>query len=140
MRTLQRILITAAIVALAMTGPSFAEQQDSQHRLAHANGEGTLRVGEERLKITSIVVKLMDDHTVELTLVSDFTAFLNGTWSQGGSDQDFDLKITGGASGGGIDAGGKLTLGKDLQSGVRLDIKGTSKTTKREIEVHFEGK
>ena len=143
MRFLPRFLITVALFALVTSGPTGAlsMRQDSQQRLAHANGEGTLRVGQESFKITSVVVKLLDDHTAELTLVSDITVFLSGTWvQQPGSEQDFDLKITGGASGGGIEAGGKLTVGKDLQSGLRLDLKGVSKTTKRAIEVHFEGK
>lgn len=138
MKSLQRLLIATAIVVLVT---SIAAPQDPQQRLAHANGQGTLKVGQERFKITSVVVKLIDDHTAELTLVSDITVFLSGTWSQqANSEQDFDLKITGGASGGGIEGGGKLTLGKDLQSGLRLDLKGSSKTTKRQIEVHFEGK
>ena len=138
MKSLQRLLIAAAIVAFVT---SIAEPQDSQQRLAHANGQGMLRVGQERFKITSVVVKLIDDHTAELTLVSDITVFLSGTWTQqANSEKDFDLKITGGASGGGIEGGGTLTLGKDLQSSVRLDLKGLSKTTKRQIEVHFEGK
>ena len=142
MRTLRRILITVALVALVMSGPAaLAERQDSQQRLAHANGQGTLRVGQERFKITSVIVKLVDDHTAEVTLITDITVFLSGTWTQQpGSEQEFDLKITGGASGGGIEGGGKLTVGKDLQSGLRLDLKGLSKTSKRAIEVHFEGK
>ena len=143
MRFLPRILITFAIVVSVISGPTgaFTARQDGQQRLAHANGQGTLKVGQESFKITSVVVKLVDDHSAELTLVSDITFFLSGTWSQqGGSDQDFDLKITGGASGGGIEGSGKLTLGKDLQSGLRLDLKCLSRTTKRTIEVHFEGK
>jgi hypothetical protein len=138
MKSLQRLLIATAIVVFVT---SIAAPQDPQQRLAHANGQGMLKVGQERFKITSVVVKLIDDHTAELTLVSDITVFLSGTWSQqANSEQDFDLKITGGASGGGIEGGGKLTLGKDLQSSLRLDLKGSSKTTKRQIEVHFEGK
>lgn len=138
MKSLQRLLIAIAVVVLVT---SIAQPQDSQQRLAHANGQGMLRVGQERFKITSVVVKLIDDHTAELTLVSDITVFLSGTWSQqANSENDFDLKITGGASGGGIEGGGTLTLGKDLQTSVRLDLKGLSKTTKRQIEVHFEGK
>lgn len=143
MRFLPRILLTVAIVVSIISGPTgtIAGRQDPQQRLVHANGEGTLRVGQESFKITSVVVKLVDDHSAELTLVSDITVFLSGTWTQqAGSDQDFDLKITGGASGGGIEGGGKLTVGKDLQSGLRLDLKGTSKTSKRALEVHFEGK
>jgi len=140
MKSLQRTIITASILVLAL-GASFAQTQDDKSRLAHANGQGTIKVGQEQFKVTSLVVKLNDDKTAELTLVSDITFFLSGTWSpQADSDQNFDIKISGGATGGGLDGAGKLTIGKDTQSAVRLDLKGTSRTTKKVIEVHFEGK
>ena len=136
-------LQTAVIFVLVMLGASsvFAQSQDDKSRLAHANGQGTIKVGQEQFKITSVIVKLMDDKTAELTFVSDITFFVSGTWSQqADSDQNFEIKITGGASGGGLEGSGKLTLGKDTQSALRVDIKGQSRTTKKVIEVHFEGK
>ena len=138
MKSLQRTFVAASILVL-MSG-LFAQAQDDKSRLAHANGQGTIKVGQEQFKVTSVVVKLNDDKTAELTLVSDITFFLSGTWSQADSDQNFDIKITGGASGGGLDGAGKLTIGKDTQSAVKLDLKGTSRTSKKVIEVHFEGK
>jgi hypothetical protein len=140
MKSLQRTVIAASILVLVVLGTP-AQSQDDKSRLAHANGQGTIKVGQEQFKVTSLVVKLNDDKTAELTLVSDITFFLSGTWTpQADSDQNFDIKITGGASGGGLDGAGKLTIGKDTQSAVRLDLKGTSRTTKKVIEVHFEGK
>ena len=140
MKSFQRTLIAASILVLTL-GASFAQSQDDKSRLAHANGQGTIKVGQEQFKVTSVVVKLNDDKTAELTLVSDITFFLSGTWSQqADSDQNFDIKISGGATGGGLDGAGKLTIGKDTQSAVRLDLKGTSRTSKKVIEVHFEGK
>lgn len=141
MKSLQRTLFAASILVLTLfTGSVFAQSQDDKSRLAHANGQGTIKVGQEQFKVTSLVVKLNDDKTAELTLVSDITFFLSGTWSQADSDQNFDIKISGGATGGGLDGAGKLTIGKDTQSAVRLDLKGTSRTSKKVIEVHFEGK
>jgi hypothetical protein len=143
MRSAQRLFVIASILVLSLPGSSgaFAEPQGGEHRLAHANGAGTLRVGQERFKITSVIVKLLDDHRAELTLISEITIFVTGTWTQRAtSDQDFDLKITGGATGGGVEGTGTLILGKNSQSPLRLDVKGTSKTTKRTIEIHFQGK
>jgi len=142
MRFLQRTVVGASIIVLTLgTSSLFGRSQDDKSRLAHANGQGTIKVGQEQFKVTSLVVKLNEDKTAELTLVSDITFFLSGTWSQPtDSDQNFDIKITGGASGGGVEAAGKLTLGKDTQSAVRLDLKGQSRTTKKVLEVHFEGK
>ena len=134
--------MTASILVLALgTSIVFAQLQDDKTRLAHANGQGTIKVGQEQFKVTSLVVKLLDDKTAEITLVSDITFFLSGTWSQpADSDQNFDIKITGGASGGGLEGAGTLILGKDTQSAVKLDLKGQSRTSKKIIEVHFEGK
>jgi hypothetical protein len=139
---LKQILATASILVLVIFGTSGAAKapQDGQYRLAHANGEGSIKVGSEQFKIGSIVVKLLDDRKAEITLVSDITFFVTGTWSQNGESPDsFDLQITGGASPGGLDAGGKLTLGKDSKD-LRLTLKGTSRTTKKNIEVQFIGK
>ena len=142
MKSLQRMLIAASILVLTLSASSvFAQSQDDKTRLAHANGQGTIKVGQEQFKVTSVVVKLLDDKSAELTLVSDITFFLSGTWSQqADSDQNFEIKITGGASGGGVEGAGTLTLGKDTQSAVRLDLKGQSRTTKKVLEIHFEGK
>lgn len=140
MKLKQRIA-AASILVMSMFGTSgaVAAQQEVKYRLAHANGQGTLKVGQEQFKITAAVVKLIDDQTAEITLVSDITIFLSGKWSQNGESQDaFDLQITGGASSG-LEGTGKVTVGKDTKD-MRLIIKGKSRTTKKIIEVSFVGK
>ena len=138
----KQVLAAASILVLSifcMSGVAKA-QQAAEHRLAHANGEGKLKVGQEQFRISAIIVKLLDDRKAEITLVADITFFLTGTWSQNGESQDaFDLQITGGASPGGLEAAGKLTLGKDTKD-MRLNLKGKSRTTNKNIEVNFAGK
>lgn len=115
--------------------------QDGQYRLAHANGEGTLKVGQEQFKITAVIVKLLNDQKAEITLISDITIFVTGTWSQNGqSKEEFELQITGGATPGGLDGTGRLTLGSEDKSRLQLVVKGQSRTTKKGIEVYFQGK
>ena len=138
----KQLLVTALILVLSMFGTSGAAKapQDGQYRLAHANGDGNLKVGSEQFKIGSVVIKLLNDRKAEITLVSDITFFLTGTWSQNAESQDsFDLQITGGATSGGLDGSGNLTLGKDAKD-LRLTLKGKSRTTRKSIEVQFTGK
>ena len=113
--------------------------QEVKYRLANANGEGTLKVGQEQFKLTGIIVKLLDDRKAEIILNSDITVFLSGTWSQKDeSEEVFDLQIKGGASPSGLEAAGKLTLGKNIKE-VRLILKGKS-ITKKIVEVYFVSK
>lgn len=122
----------------SLVGTSLA--QDGGSRLAHANGEGTLKLGQEQFKVNGVVVKLLDDGKAEITLIADITVFVTGTWAQSaGSKQDFDLTFTDATSRGGLDGTGKLTLGPD-NSGLRLTVKGKSRATKKPIDLKFVGK
>jgi hypothetical protein len=106
--------------------------------LAHASGQGKIKVGQEEFKVTGVVVKLLNDQKAELTLISEISFYLTGTWSRNGDSKDeFDLAITGGASPGGLAAAGKVTIGEDNKSNIRLILKGKSTTTKKQIEVYF---
>ena len=136
-------IIPVSVFVLALLWGSFfvAQAQDSQTRLAHANGTGTLRVGDEQFKISSAVVKLLPDHQAEITIVSDITIFLTATWSNNAeSRHEFDLDITGGASRGGLEGTGKVSLSDDSKSVKRLTLKGVSRATKRAVEADFERK
>ena len=136
----KQIIAAASILVLSIFNVSGAppQSQDGQYRLAHANGEGKLRVGQEQFKINGVVVKLLNDKTAELTLISEITVYLTGTWSQNGDSKDeFDIQITGGASPGGLDGAGKVTIGKETTSNLLLILKGKSRTTKKTIEVYF---
>lgn len=139
---LKQMIAAALIVAMSVFGTSGAVRasQEIQYRLAHANGQGTLKVGQEQFKVTAVVAKLLDDRKAELTLISDITIFISGTWSQNGeSQEEFNLQLTGGASPGGLEGGGKLTLGKNTKD-LKLILKGKSTTTKKNIEVYFVSK
>ena len=128
------------VVSMFATSGAAVAPQDGESRVAHANGEGTLKLGQEQFKITSIVVNLLDDQRAEIRLVSDIIVFISGTWSRNReSEEVFDLQITGGATPGGLECAGNLTLGKDTKD-VRLSLKGHSRTSKRPIEVNFVGK
>ena len=137
MKSIKATLI-AAILVLSMCGTASA--QDGGSRLAHANGEGKLKIGQEQFKVNGVVVKLLDDGKVEITLIADITIFVTGTWTQtANSKQDFDLSFTDATSRGGLDGTGKLTLAPD-NSGMRLSVKGKSRATKRSVEVTFAAK
>lgn len=140
---LKQMIAAASILMLSIFNASGAltKPQDAEYRLAHANGEGKLRVGQEQFQVNGVIVKLLNDRTAEITLVSDITFFITGTWSQSGeSQEEFDLQIAGGAAPGGLEGAGKLTLGKDSKSNVQLILKGKSKTTKKAVEVYFRSK
>ncbi len=136
---LKQILAAASILVLSIATTTVVANVQ-QDRLAHANGEGRLKVGQEQFKISAVNVKLLDDRKAEIILIADITIFLSGTWSQNAESQDsFDIQITGGASPGGLEGGGKLTLGQDPKD-MRLTLKGKSTTTKKNVEVYFVGK
>jgi hypothetical protein len=136
------ISTTSVFVLVLLCGPLFArEAQESQTRLAHANGNGTLRVGDEHFKISAAVVKLLPDHKAEITIISDITIFLNGTWSKvADSPQQFDLEFAAGASRGGLEGMGQTSLSDDGKTLKRLNLKGVSRATKRAVEADFIGK
>lgn len=142
MQTKRRVITAVTIFLFALAAMYFVgKAQESQERLAHSNGQGTLKVGDEKFKITTVIVKLLPDHKAEVTLVSDITIFLTAKWTnQTASPQEIDLDMTDGDSRGGLDGAGKAVLGNDGKSIARLDLKGVSRSTKRSIEVKFEGK
>lgn len=138
----KEIIAAGSILVLSIFGASVtAAPQQVTDRLVHANGNGTLKVGQEQFQVTAVVVKLLNDQKAEITLISDITIFIEGKWSHSGSSQEeFDLEITGGANPGGLEGNGKLNLAKENESQLRLTLKGKSRTTKKPIEVKFVGK
>jgi hypothetical protein len=139
----RKLIITLSMFVLVLLcGPFFAgEAQENQTRLAHANGKGMLRVGDEQFKISSAIVKLLPDHTAEITIVSDITIFLTATWSNTtDSAHQFNLEFAGGASRGGVEGTGQASLSDDGKTLKRLSLKGVSRATKRAVEANFEGR
>ena len=132
-------LIVSGILSLLMllATPGFAAQQ-LKSLLASANGKGSIKVGQEKFDLDAVVVKLMEDGKAEITLVSDITLFFSGTWSSDANDdKGIVLKITGGATSGGVQGNGKLFLRHDGKSIASLSLAGSSKTRKRDVEVSF---
>jgi hypothetical protein len=139
----QMLILPASVFLLALVYGAFfpGEAQESQTRLAHANGHGTLRVGDEEFKISSVIVKLLPDQKAEITLVADITIFLTATWSNHAESQhEVNLEFAAGASRGGLEGTGKASLTDNSKSLKRLTLKGVSRATKRSVEANFEGK
>jgi hypothetical protein len=136
------IVATTALTMLLTAAVAVTSAQENQERLAHSQGQGTLRVGDEKFKVTSVIVKLLPDRKAEVTLGSDITIFLSARWStQAASPQEIDLELTGSTGpGGGLSGAGKVRLSRDGKSVERLDLKGVSKSTKRIVEVDFAAK
>jgi len=112
--------------------------QDSESIVAHAKGNGLLKYGDEEFKVTSVVIKLFKDGKAEINLISDLTIFVSGTWSRDTHSKKFNLKITGGSTGSGVEATGELTLRGDSKSIDRVFLEGQSKTTQRKVTLNFQ--
>jgi hypothetical protein len=124
------------VVLLTMAGPALPQERISLE--TSANGSGTIKVGREEFELHTVVVKLMEDGGAEITLVSEMTFFFQGTWSKNDKlPRQVDLKITGGATGGGVQGSGSLRFLDDGKSLVGLTLEGSSKTSKRQVKVTF---
>jgi hypothetical protein len=135
----KQILLSLLLIPLALYGHAAA--QETKSLLLTARGEGTLAVGDEKFKVSSVVVKLMDDDTVEITLVSDITIFVNGTWSSKGELQkEIPLQIIGTATRGGAQGTGKVLLQDDRKSLAALELHIISTSSRKKIEVSFRAK
>jgi hypothetical protein len=105
--------------------------------LASAKGKGTIKVGRETFQINSVVIKLLDDGSAEITLVSEITFFLSGRWTQdSASPKTYNLQITGGAAGG-AEGTGKVVMRDDGTSLDRLTAQGGVKTSTRKVAIDF---
>ena len=133
-----RKLFALTALILVTAEPHSAAPQGITSLLASARGDGTLKVGQEVFKVSTVVVNLKEDGTGEVTLVTDLQLFLQCTWTAPAElSKGIDLKITGGATAGGATGSGKLFLKPDEKSIASLTIEATSNTVKRKIEVKF---
>ena len=141
MRATKIFALCLLLLLLAVT----ASAQDKSI-VAHANGDGTLKLGDEKFKVSSVVIKLFEDGKAEINLVSEITVFVSGSWSwKDDSKQVINLKISGGATGGGVEASGELFLRDSSEAGQRrsidrVSLDGTSKTTHRDLTLNFQAK
>lgn len=135
----KRFVVPATFTLLTVfTMPNLAASQALTSLLATAKGQGTITVGQEVLKVSNVVVKLKEDATCEVTLVTDFQLFITCTWSAPADlSKGVDLKVTGGTSAGGAQGSGKLLLRPDGKAINSLSIDASSNAAKRKIQVRF---
>lgn len=124
------------LMMLTFAGSAVAQQPKSL--VATANGEGSIKFGKEEFKVYAVVVKLFADNTAEISLVTDFTVYVSGTWSRtDDASKEIALKITGGSASGNLDGGGKLLLTDDRKSIAGLNLQGVNKATKKVVKADF---
>ena len=136
MRAIRRSVALFVLIILA-AAPAWSVQ-DSESIVAHANGNGLLKYGDEEFKVTSVVIKLFKDGKAEINLISELTIFVSGTWSRDTDSKKFNLKIKGGTTGSGVEATGELTLRGESRSIDRVSLQGKSKTTHRNVSLNFQ--
>jgi len=133
------IAVLAFLTLLMLAGLTAAQQPKSL--MATANGEGSIKFGKEEFKIYAVVIKCFEDGKAEISLVTDITVFVNGTWSRADDRSNvISLKITGGTVSGNLDGGGKLLLTADRKSITGLNLQVMNQTTKKVIKADFVAK
>ena len=141
MRVIRRFVALFVLIILA-AAPAWS-MQESESIVAHAKGNGLLKYGDEEFKVTSVVIKLYKDGKAEINLISELIIFVSGTWSRDSNSSKIILKITRGATGGGVEASGELTLRGESRSGESRSVDhvflaGQSKTTQRKVTLNFQ--
>jgi hypothetical protein len=135
---LNGVMIATLILFTFVAIPNLAAPQGITSLAATANGKGTLTVGKEVFEVTTVLVKLKEDSTGDLTLVTDLQLFITCTWSSPTDlSKGIDLKITGGLSAGSGQGSGKLFLKPDGKSIASLAFEAMSNTAKRKIKLDF---
>jgi hypothetical protein len=129
--------VTLILLTLLAT-PNLAAPQRFTSLLATTPGQGTLTVGKEEFKVSYVVVKLKEDGSGEITVVTDLQLFVTCTWS---APEDLstgiDLKITGGTNLGTAQGSGKVFLRQDGKSMASMSLDGMSTASKRKFQLKF---
>lgn len=137
MRVIRKMVVFCLLLSLLMI-PAQALQKEPKSIVAHANGSGVLKLGDEEFKVTGVVIKLFEGGKAEINLISEITVFVSGTWARAANSKTvINLKITGGATGGGVEASGELYL-RGAKSIERVSLEGKSTTTHRVVTVNFQ--
>jgi len=127
--------ITATLVLLTLNPTPNRATPQFTSILVTAHGKGTLKVGREEFKVSNVVVKLKEDGTGEVTLVTDLQLLVLCTWSAPADlSAGIDLKIT--AGGASAQGSGRLFLRPDGKAIASLSMDGTS-NTRRKIQLAF---
>lgn len=130
-------VVTCLVLLLGAPG-GFA-LNDAKSKVASANGSGTLKVGNEEFKVTSIVVKLCDDGKAEINIISEITVFITGKWSRKDAQaNEIDLDMSGGEASDSFDGKGKLLLKTKNEKVIdKLTLQGQSRLSNRKIDLNF---
>jgi hypothetical protein len=134
------ILLATLTTLTLLVIPVFAGFQEQKSRIVSADGEGTLRVGKETFKVNAVVAKLLEDGTAEITLLTDITVFISGTWKRSDSEKVIDVSITGTATKGGVQGSGQIFIADDGKSLARLKFQALNKISNRTVELDFVAK
>ncbi len=138
---LKHLRMAMTILMMLLTVPGLAAGQLPKSLVATANGDGTIKLGNEEFKIYAVTVKLFKDGKAEINLVTDITVFVNGTWSRGDDAENaIILKIKGNVMAGNMEGGGKLFLTANRKAIARLQLEVVNKTTAKVIKADFEAK
>ena len=140
MKVSPKLFVIASTLTLLILLPvsNAAVPQKLTSLLASARGEGTLKVGDEEFQVSNVVVKLKEDGTGEITIITDLQLMLQCSWSTPDDlTKGVDLKIIGGTSVGSAQGSGKLFLRSDEKSIASLSIDGSSKIVKRKVALKF---
>ncbi len=132
------VALVACLFLLSSTSSGFV-LDEAKSKVASANGNGTLKVGGEEFKVTSIVVKLFDDAKAEINIISEITIFITGKWSRKDANaNEIDLDMTGGEASGSFDGKGKLILKTKNEKVIdKLTLQGQSRLSNRKIALNF---
>jgi ribosomal protein L24E len=126
------------ILLMLLAAPNLAVTQRPTSLLATAPGQGTLIVGKEEFTVSYVVVKLKEDGTGEITVVTDLQLFVTCTWSAPEElSQGIDLKITGGTNLGTAQGSGKVFLRPDGKSIASMSLDGMNTVSKRKFQLKF---
>ena len=136
MRVIRKFVALLILIILAVA-PAWSTH-NSESIVTHAKGSGLLKYGDEEFKVTAVIVKLFKDGKAEINLISDLTIFISGTWARDTDSKKINLKITGGATGGGVNASGELTLRGESKLIDHVFLEGESKTTHRKVTLNFQ--
>ena len=132
------VVLATLTVLTSLAATNLAAPQAFTSLLATARGQGTLTVGREVFKVSSVVVKLKEDGVAEITLVTDLQLFVACTWSAPEDlSKGIDLKITTGTNASSAEGSGKLFLKPDGKSIASLSIQGVSTVAKRKLQLNF---
>jgi hypothetical protein len=133
-----RTLVAVFIFSIMLAFAGVAGAQQPKSLVATANGQGIIKFGKEEFKIYAVAVKLFEDSKAEISLVTDITVFVNGTWSRGDdASKEIAIKLTGGSVSGNLDGGGKLLLTDDRKSIAGLNLQVTNQGTRKVIKADF---